>query len=32
MAFLPSLKNIRVLSAAKRGLGMPAKPGLRLTA
>lgn len=30
IAFLPSPNIIRVLSAAKRGLGMPAKPGLRL--
>jgi hypothetical protein len=30
IAFLPSAKYISVLSAAKSGLGMPAKPGLRL--
>lgn len=29
-AFLPSAKYMTQLSAAKRGLGMPAKPGLRL--
>jgi len=30
MNVLPSEKNIKVLSCANRGLGIPAKPGLRL--
>jgi len=30
IAFLPSSKSIKVLSAAKSGLGMPANPGLKL--